>query len=109
MAIQAWGLFAQGAQWRADLTAAYLEFARLSGGRCTGHAARRRPGDDLAVPRRGADLRDANLQEVKLAEANLEDADLRGSKVRFGNFQGNMQGCRIAPRAGSEAPDSSDG
>ncbi|WP_205576749.1 pentapeptide repeat-containing protein, partial [Pseudomonas aeruginosa] len=32
------------------------------------------------------------------AEANLEDADLRGSKVRFGNFQGsNMQGCKDCP------------
>ncbi|MBF3255716.1 pentapeptide repeat-containing protein, partial [Pseudomonas aeruginosa] len=85
----------------ADLTAAYLEFDRLSGGRL--HQATLRAADRemtwlSRADLKGADLRDANLQEVKLAEANLEDADLRGSKVRFGNFQGsNMQGCKDCP------------
>lgn len=43
VAIQGWGLFAQGAQFeKADLRAAYLQFARLSGQSCSRPTCRRR-------------------------------------------------------------------
>jgi len=102
VAIRGWGLFAQAAQFQnANMRAADLEFARLSGAKLHNVDLRAANLEMTWLSKadlKGASLIDANLQEVKLSGANLENADLSGTRRHYGNFQGaNMQGCTACP------------
>lgn len=98
-------------QWQGvDLTAACTRFARPRQPAQIRTLRWRRPGDDLAGPRRSPKGRqtchDAS-QEIRLAEASLEMPGLRGGKVALRQLQGgNMQGCKDCPRidAGQQRP-----
>ena len=103
VAIQGWGLFGQAARLDgANLTAANLEFARLSGAklqRANLTAANLEMTWLSKADLSHANLTDANLQEGKLNEANLAGATLTGARRHYATFQGTyMEDCLDCPR-----------